>query len=150
MEERAYPVFVYVHFFIPHEPFYFDAQGKSMPDEYAFGERTPGKYLEQLKYVNKLIEDITDVLVMKNRHEAVIILQGDHGYRYLTDQYGERIYDEATCILNAYYFPDGDYSMLYDSITPVNTFRIIFNKYLGARLPLLPDTSFHLMDEDRL
>ena len=34
-----------------------------------------------------------------------------------------------TGILNVYYFPDGAYHMLYDTITPVNSFRILFNKF---------------------
>ena len=45
-------------------------------------------------------------------------------------------------ILNAYYFPDGRES-LYPSITPVNTFRMIFNAYLGTSLEILPDESYY-------
>jgi hypothetical protein len=42
-------------------------------------------------------------------------------------------------ILNAYYFPDGDYSLLYPTITPVNSFRMLFDKYFDAGLARLPD-----------
>jgi hypothetical protein len=44
-------------------------------------------------------------------------------------------------ILNAIYFPNGDYSALYETITPVNTFRVVFNQYFGQDVPLLPDSS---------
>ena len=41
--------------------------------------------------------------------------------------------------MNAYYFPDGDYRDLYQTITPVNTFRIVLNKYFGRDFERLPD-----------
>ena len=45
-------------------------------------------------------------------------------------------------ILNAYYFPDADKSVLYPSITPVNTFRLLFNIYFDGNLELLPDKNY--------
>ena len=56
--------------------------------------------------------------------------------------YEEKNLDERFSIMNAYYFPDKDYSSLYPSITPVNTFRVIFNKYFDENLPLLPDNNY--------
>jgi hypothetical protein len=41
--------------------------------------------------------------------------------------------------LNAYYFPDGGYSTLDDAITPVNSFRTVFNKFFGTEFERLPD-----------
>jgi hypothetical protein len=35
-----------------------------------------------------------------------------------------------------------DHHALYPTMTPVNEFRMIFNLYFGANLPLLPDRSF--------
>jgi len=49
---------------------------------------------------------------------------------------------ERMPILNAYYFSDGDYSDLYEDISPVNTFRLILNQYLGTELALLPDKHY--------
>ena len=48
---------------------------------------------------------------------------------------------ESMRIFNAYYFPGGN-ERLYDSITPVNSFRIIFNSYFGADYPLLEDKNY--------
>jgi hypothetical protein len=31
---------------------------------------------------------------------------------------------------------------LYPTITPVNTFRLVFNDYFGGRYELLPDISY--------
>ena len=49
---------------------------------------------------------------------------------------------ERMSILNAYYFPDLKDNPLYPEITPVNTFRVLFNEYFGANYPLLPDRNF--------
>jgi hypothetical protein len=44
--------------------------------------------------------------------------------------------------LNAYYLPKtAAKASLYPSITPVNTFRILFAAYFGQKLQLLPDVS---------
>ena len=45
-------------------------------------------------------------------------------------------------ILNAYYFPGGDEGLLYPTITPVNTFRVVFNRYFDRDLELLEDVSY--------
>ena len=45
-------------------------------------------------------------------------------------------------ILNAYHLPNGGNSLLYPSVSPVNTFRVIFNYYLGADFDLLEDRSY--------
>jgi hypothetical protein len=59
------------------------------------------------------------------------------------DTLKERFY-----ILNALYLPGVDTSDLYPAMTPVNTFRFIFNKYFGAELDLLPDKNYIYEDED--
>lgn len=45
-------------------------------------------------------------------------------------------------ILNAYYFPRRKYDALHDGISPVNSFRVVFNTFFAAKLELLPDRSF--------
>jgi hypothetical protein len=45
--------------------------------------------------------------------------------------------------LNAYYFPDQDYRALYPSITPVNSFRVVFNQYFDADVELLEDKNYY-------
>jgi hypothetical protein len=55
-------------------------------------------------------------------------------------------------ILNAYYLPGVDPASagLNDRISPVNSFRIVFNAYFGADLPLLPDQTYLSPDKSRL
>jgi len=45
-------------------------------------------------------------------------------------------------ILNAYYFPDANPG-LYPRITPVNSFRLLFQTYFGEDLNLLEDVSYY-------
>ncbi len=55
---------------------------------------------------------------------------------------------QATChrermsILNAYYLPDNGDAHLYDSITPINSFPLIFNTYFATDFNLQADLSF--------
>ena len=53
---------------------------------------------------------------------------------------------EKMGILNAYYLPGVDSSLLYPSITPVNSFRLAFDLYFGTHLGLLPDVSYTYVD----
>ena len=49
---------------------------------------------------------------------------------------------ERMTILNAFFFPDGDKDMLYPSISPVNTFPVVFNRYLGQNFELSDDRAY--------
>jgi hypothetical protein len=51
-------------------------------------------------------------------------------------------------IFNAYYFPDGGAGDLYPTITPVNSFRLMFNGYFGGEYPLLPDGAYYSIYDD--
>ena len=89
----------------------------------------------------------------------MIILQADEGpFAGLTEFPGadgedanwRELSDEALQahmrILNAYYFPGVDANALYPSITPVNSFRLLFNLYLGESYELLEDKSYIFPD----
>ena len=54
---------------------------------------------------------------------------------------------EKNGILNAYYLPGADTRVLYPTISPVNSFRVVLNTYFDTNLPLLPDrTMRHVSD----
>jgi hypothetical protein len=46
-------------------------------------------------------------------------------------------------ILNAYFLPPNVEEVLYDQISPVNTFRLLFNQEFGADFDLLDDASYY-------
>jgi hypothetical protein len=79
----------------------------------------------------------------------VILLQGDHG---ATIEYKEQGIDPAQRlgILNAYYLPSNSLEaengeqpaeLLYPGISPVNSFRLIFDSYFNGDYGLLDDRS---------
>ena len=138
LQKEKSPTFYYIHLMMPHFPYFFDENGTKMPDPYMLSEeQDKEKYLKQLKYTNKLIIKLTGKILEKSKAQPIIIIQGDHGFRSLQNR-GEQIKESQT-IFNAYLFPKdtSPISIVKDSISPVNSFRIIFNNYFGANLPLL-------------
>jgi hypothetical protein len=75
------------------------------------------------------------IIIEKSSTPPVIILQGDHGPAQLEKE-------NRMGILNAYYFSTKQ-DALYSTITPVNTFRVVFNTFFGTDLEMLPDTSYY-------
>jgi len=138
------PKFVYAHLMIPHDPYYFDENGNYNPDSLIY-RFLPQLYIKQLVYANGLITRIVDELMMDTARKKIIIIEGDHGYR---EHLQRSKMPEIFRNLNAYYFPDKNYGSLYDSISPVNTFRVIFNQYFHQHFALLPDTSIYIKSPD--
>lgn len=150
------PMYVHGHVLSPHQPFVFDENGKSVMPKHEYtiwipiqSGRDPDEYkeeyIQQLKFINKKLTE-TVKAIKENNKNAIIIIQGDHGpCSELNDisSYEGNNFAERMPILNAYYFPDHDYSMLSKDISPVNTFRVIYNKYFGKNMPLLPNRSYY-------
>ncbi|MEE9554355.1 MAG: sulfatase-like hydrolase/transferase [candidate division Zixibacteria bacterium] len=156
---REGPVFVFAHIISPHPPFVFGKHGERVNKKSTVylsdgshymkleGE-TPkdyvAKYSDQLKYVNSRLREVIDIILSDSSRRSIIILQADHGpgSGLNWDDPGDTDLEERLSILNAFYFPDRDYSKLYDEITPVNTFRLIFARFFGADYELLKDESY--------
>jgi hypothetical protein len=141
------PRFIYGHFMLPHDPYTFDRTGKLLPiDPDQPVQETadePAAYFEQVLFANRLIEEAVTYIRQNNRRNTVIVVAGDHGYKYYKKQQSTYTFQN----LNAVYFPDHNYSPLYDSLSPVNTFRVILNKYFRTDLPLLKDSSILVTEE---
>ena len=119
--------FVYAHFLTTHRPFLFSEDGSFKPDQ------TKNGYIKSIKFTNASLLRSIDQILETSDPKPVIIIQGDHSLPGSNDAFG---------ILNAYHLPDGGNSILYPTISPVNTFRVVFNKYFGMNLPLLKDNSY--------
>ena len=140
------PRFVYMHLMLPHEPFFFNSDGREVSDTDILLQRIDIKrgYLGQLKYCNGLLKDLIQRVPTSSGNERVVIIEGDHGFR----DYNVQVpINKVFMNLNTYYFSDGDYSQLYDGISPVNSFRVVLNKYFCQSLPLLKDSSVYLIDK---
>ena len=110
--------------------------------------RWPGVLLLLVFPFQALSSDTSiDALIADSPSPPVIILQADHGTcaRYCSDlpvAEQEEFIRERMAILNAYYLPVGGKGRLYPTITPVNTFRVVFGTLFGEDLELLPDRQY--------
>lgn len=134
------PKFVLTHVMLPHHPFYLDRNGQSRNRDNDYRLPTDSLYLEQVRYANTWIKKIAETANQSFQRPRVIIVAGDHGKRDNELPIAARIRDKQFMNLSAYYFSDGRDSLLYPSITPVNTFRVVLNNYFNAGLPLLKDS----------
>lgn len=150
---RAAPTFTFAHILLPHEPYVFDSDGRCLTAAEAQKRTQHEAYVAQVRYANRVIAEIVERLLGR-REKPIIIVQADEGpypepYRTSNRSWTIATPDELamkSAILNATYFPDGDYSMLDQEITPVNTFRLVFDKYFGTRYGRLPDRIFAFPD----
>jgi hypothetical protein len=125
------PKFVFVHLVSPHKPFVFGPHGESVQQD----ENPLVGYRDQVAYLNFRMIPLLEQILSDSASPPVIIIQGDHGGV-------ETNAEDRLAILNAYYLPDNGSQNLYESITPVNTFRLIFNTYFGGHYELLEDISY--------
>ena len=138
------PKFVYVHMLVPHRPNVFLPDG-SMNLNTDYYKKGVGEginrqvdidgYINNAKFINSRLPNVIREIIEQSKTPPIIIIQGDHGYQ-LPDIRFEN--------LNAYFFPGQNYTALYPKITPVNTFRAIFNTYFGADYPMLKDESINI------
>jgi hypothetical protein len=96
--------------------------------------------LGQLQFVTDKVEGLVDELLAEAETPPVIILQADHGTKSIREEEpNERVLRERLGILNAYYLPDDGEELLYETITPVNSFRLVFNAYFDTDYDFLED-----------
>jgi hypothetical protein len=135
------PTFTFVHLLIPHVPFVFSADGSIVTDPLFYNGKLswPGDaqhlvqgYANQVEYVDREIVQIVSSILDQSKTPPIIVIHGDHG---LLDT-------NRFEILNAYYLPEDGAKDLYSTITPVNSFRVIFDNYFGTDFSLLPDVSY--------
>ena len=154
------PKFVFAHLVSPHPPFVYHADGTpndpnrvfSLSDGshyYDIGGDTASYrqgYLNQLRYINTRMTGIIDSLLdCPPDRQPIIVIQGDHGPGSELSWVGASGTNlkERLSIFSAVYYPERQYQALYESISPVNTFRVMFNTCFGSSLELLPDRTFY-------
>lgn len=150
------PKFVFAHIMLPHDPYVFNATCEKLEP----AESELENFLSQLSCTNKLAMAMIDGILQDSAQPPVIVIQGDEGpyeikYSYMPNNgykaVDRRALQERARILNSYYLPgvDAD-NVLYSSITPVNSFRVILNLYFGKDLKLLPDRSYIFSEQGEL
>ncbi len=149
------PTFTFAHIVPPHPPYFFGANGEPVKrTKFKLKGRVwaqRDKYIAQLKFVNKKAKLMIDKIIANSASPPIIIVQGDHGPAsliYSDKSHGwnnpsQEQLKERTKILSAYYLPGKKNVGLYPSITPVNSFRLIFNAYFKTNFKTLPDKTFY-------
>jgi len=157
ISELKDPHFVFAHILAPHPPFVFGPNGEEIePDrEYRLADGSHflseasrdeyrRQYRDQLAFVSdKLKVAIEDILANPSR-PTIIILQADHGPGSMLDwdKPANTNFKERLSILYALYLPMDGFEGLYDDMTPVNTFRVLFNRLFGTNYEHLKDESY--------
>jgi hypothetical protein len=147
------PKFVFYHLFLPHHPFVVDANGNYVTarDD---AKRTPREqYQTQWSFVHRELRKLIEPLLALPEVERPIIIfttdegpnpegmptiEGDLDWSQATDAQ----LDQKFSIFAAYYLPGVSDSGLYPGLSSVNSFRLVFNHYFDADLPLLPDRNY--------
>ena len=152
-QETEKPVFVFMHVMAPHDPYVFGRDGEEVDYKYTFGptgiayldpseEKTA--YLNQLIYLTKTLRGVIENLQENSENQPIIIIQSDTGP---STKFGETVNEmhqvDRMSIFNAYYFPNVQYDLLSDDITPVNSFRIIFDSHFQTNHGLVDDRVFY-------
>ncbi len=131
------PKFVFAHILAPHPPYVFGPNGEFVQEE-------KGKikgYRDQVTYVNERMIPLLESIISNSETPPIIILQGDHG----PDSFSRR---DRMAILNAYYLPNRGKEFLYEAMSPLNSFRVVFNTHFGGNYPLLEDTSYYTISRE--
>lgn len=161
------PIFVFAHFGIPRNPFVFNADGSfhrqlTQEEQLANNAQDPQRvamglkgsyhserYINQVGYFNKEMSDLVDAILTKSKRDPIIIIQSDHGSRIALNRREPPPLEVSDLYVNdrmrnfsAFYLPRDGNKVLYDTLTHVNIFRVIFNYYFGTAYELLPDTAY--------
>ena len=142
------PVFVIGHMRLPHPPYIFGSNGERVsPDSLESGVNNwddLDAYLDQVKFANKITSEMVEK-ILDSETPSVIIILSDHGVAYEMNWDNPSVFKISQRLqnINFMYFPEGDNVPIYETISPVNTFRLIFNYYFGTELELLEDRMFY-------
>jgi hypothetical protein len=146
------PVFAFMHVMAPHDPYVFGPNGEEVDYKYTFGPTGSAylsssedneAYLNQLIYLTKILKETVEQLQENSDNQPIIIVQSDTGPSTDFGDTNEMHQVSRMSIFNAYYFPNVQYDLLSDDITPVNSFRMIFDSHFQTNHGLVDDRVFY-------
>ena len=160
------PTFSFSYNLPPHDPFIFHSDGtarEDIIDHYelgygpAAGQRWRELWTEQLIFVNNVILETVDTILQRSDQTPIIVIQSDHGPSSVMmssqtiDSNPRTVWDdpsdtelifEHSPILSTILLPEHCRDSLYPTLSPVNTFRLIFDACFGTSLGLVDDTTY--------
>jgi hypothetical protein len=142
LPEMEGPIFVFAHILVPHSPFVFSPTGGYEPSG---AKGSVIGYRNNVEYLNSKLPDMLRKIIDNSEVQPIIVIMGDHGPMGITVTPEQRM-----AILNVYYVNEEAQAFLYEEITPVNSFRVIFNQYFGTDYPLLEDISYYKFKKNQV
>jgi hypothetical protein len=156
------PYFLFAHSDVAHPPYFYNADcsrkdvgdiqifrgtGATYFDLFPDNDNMRAQYVSELQCANKQMLEAIDKIIDKDK-DAIIIIQSDHGWHTQNQsendpsRWSKSHFLESFSILNVLRLPSHCNDVLYPSISPVNTFRVVFSCIGFRRFDLLPDRSF--------
>ena len=153
LAELPGPKFVFMHLYLPHTPWVVDGDGNYVTAEEDDARPPAERYRTQYAFVDREIQAlIAGLLDVPEEEQPIIILTPDHGPNTpgMREVEGDIDWEGASdaeldlkfAIFTAYHLPGVDDTCLYEGMSSVNQFRLVFDLYFDAGLPLLPDRSY--------
>jgi hypothetical protein len=148
------PSFVFAHIMAPHPPFVVAPDGSPVIRRGAVnfqdGDKYVGSKSDYLRGYRQQAEYVFDRLVgfarfMNTRKRpSLIVVHGDHGpgSAYSHESLSKTDPRERFPIFMGLQLGPGDRG-ISDDLSPVNTFRLMFNAHFGSTYELLPNRSFY-------
>jgi hypothetical protein len=117
-----------------------------------------GRFQAQLTYLNGQVKQIvTKLLDRPEAERPIVVIQADEGPQPLRFREARKTFDWTTAtdeeirakfgILDAFYLPPeadqpADEPQPYPTISSINTFRLLFDRYFGTNMGFVPDRSY--------
>lgn len=153
------PVFTFAHLYVGHDPYVFDAEGEYITE--AEEQQIPWReaYIDQIRFSNQKILDLLDeILDVPPDERPVVLLQADEGpgpegwsltrpEHYDWTKASQETLEEKFRLMVAFHMPGADPGTIPQDVTPVNSFRLIFNEYFDAGFEILPNRSYVFRNE---
>jgi hypothetical protein len=142
------PKFVVFHTLLPHDPYIFDAQGRSVTyparsDLDLSSDSGRAHYVQQLQFTARQLLDSIDAIFAHAKAPPVIVLQADEGFSSEPDVFGEAaMLDIRVKGLSAFYLPGLDQPGVPMPANSVNALRYVFNSYFGTHYEMLGSASY--------
>lgn len=145
------PKFVFAHIVCPHPPWLFYRDGSLMPPDDSYTKfqalwfKDP--YFEQFLFTTNKLKELVPKLVNRPR-PTIVIIQSDHGTTVTSsgikdwDAPNNRLMQERLRNFTAIYSKGVKLTSFYDTMTSVNTFRLLFNDVFGTKFAHLKDKSY--------
>ena len=144
-DDAEYPdnTFTFCYGLIPHNPYYYDAQGNLIETNTEHNNvETPKNYLDQYKYTTTLLTESVENII-KNDPDSIIILMSDHGLRIKEGAADTWMKDmtpkDNADILCAVYYKGEEFADI-EGLCGANVMITLMNEVYGYNIPAIPQS----------